>query len=273
MDIQYFERLWREGKTSGTSEESYWDNRAEEFNNSVYSSTSDMRVNKIIDFLSINGMLTEESSILDIGCGPGRFAVEFAKRAENVVGIDISERMLDFAVKNAQSKKLTNVSYKKLNWVEADLEDYGWNKKFDLVTAINCPGIKDRNTLEKMMEASRKYCFLSSFVERADSVKDFIVSEILKLGGSKFYNNTIYSIVNILWLSGYYPGIAYFDSDLERERPVEEAYAYYCSSIKTDRGLNDEQKNSIMDYLKKSSENGIVREKVRSKTAWIYWKV
>lgn len=273
MDIQYFEQLWREGRASGASEESYWDNRAEEFNNSVYSSTSEMRVNKIINFLSVNGMLTKESSVLDIGCGPGRFAVEFAKRAKNVVGIDISGRMLDFAVKNVQSQKLTNVSYKKLNWVEADIEANGWNKKFDLVTAINCPGIKDRNTLEKMMKASRKYCFLSNFVERTDSVRDFIVSEILKLEGSKFCSNTIYSIINILWLLGYYPSITYFDFEIERERTVEDAYAYYCSSIKMDGRLNNEQRNSIMDYLKKSSENGIIREKVRSKTALVYWQV
>jgi hypothetical protein len=78
-------------------------------------------------------------------------------------------------------------------------------KKFDLVTAINSPGIHDRITQEKMIEASKGYCFLSNFVDRTDSVQDILRTEILK--------------------------------------------------------------------LEEISVNGFVMGKVRTKTAWIYWKV
>lgn len=273
MDIQYFEQLWREGKVNKGSNESYWDSRAEEFNKSVHSDSSKERVDGILDFLSINHMLNTEDSVLDVGCGPGRFSVEFSKRAANVIAADISEQMLDLAVKNAEYEKINNLSFQKTNWEEFSLEEYGWNKKFDLVTAINCPGIKDRSTLEKMINASKKYCFLTYFVERSDSVRDFIDKNIINRGENKFYNNTVYSIINILWLLGYYPGITYFDSNWERTMPVDAACDYYCSSIENDGGLTDEQKENIRKYLRESSENDIVRERIYSKTAWVYWRV
>jgi len=273
MDIHYFEHIWTEEKNSGTAEESYWDNRAEEFNKSAYSGGSNNRISNIFEFLTNNGMLDRGSSVLDIGCGPGRFANKFAQVAGTVKGIDISGRMLDFAANNAEANNLTNVSYEKMDWGQANLDGMGWNRKYDLVTAINCPGINNKATLDKMVAASRKYCFLSHFVQRTDSVKDFIVSDILKLDGNTFKKDRIYSIFNILWLSGYYPGIVYHDSEQERVRPVNEAYDYYCSLIKTEKSLSNSQMNSIRDYIIKSSEDGLVKEIIKSKTAWLFWKV
>jgi len=41
-------------------------------------------------------------SLIDIGCGPGTYSVEFAKRGANVLGIDLSQKMLDKAKNNAE---------------------------------------------------------------------------------------------------------------------------------------------------------------------------
>jgi ubiquinone/menaquinone biosynthesis C-methylase UbiE len=41
-------------------------------------------------------------SLIDICCGPGNYSVEFAKRGANVLGIDLSQKMLDKARKNAK---------------------------------------------------------------------------------------------------------------------------------------------------------------------------
>jgi ubiquinone/menaquinone biosynthesis C-methylase UbiE len=46
-------------------------------------------------------------SLLDIGCGPGLYSVEFARRGANVHGLDISRKMLDKARNNA---KMTNTT-------------------------------------------------------------------------------------------------------------------------------------------------------------------
>lgn len=41
-------------------------------------------------------------SLIDIGCGPATYSVEFAKRGANVLGMDISQKMLDKARNNAK---------------------------------------------------------------------------------------------------------------------------------------------------------------------------
>ena len=273
MDITDFYRLWTEGKAAEASGKAFWDNRAGEFNKLVCQGSPDARIKNIVDYLLSNNLLTKNSSVLDIGCGPGRFAIEFGKRSTDVTGLDISDKMLDYAVNNAQADHLTNVSFKNLNWDEVSLEERGWVKKYDLVTAINSPGIHDQVTLEKMIAASKGYCFLSNFVDRADSVQDIIRKEILKLKGVKFYSNTVYSIFNILWLMGYYPFITYVDTDREHVRPFEEAFVYYKTLLETADNLGDENNDLIRMYLEEISVDGFVTEKVRSKTAWIYWKV
>ncbi|MFZ3102183.1 MAG: class I SAM-dependent methyltransferase [Desulfitobacteriaceae bacterium] len=273
MDLDYFTRLWSEKTATRTSGKSFWNNRAAEFNKLVCQGSSDERIKKIVGFLSHNSLLTKNSTVLDIGCGPGRFAVEFAKKSTDVTGLDISDNMLDYAVKNAEAASLTNVSFKNLNWDEVNLEDYGWRKRFDLVTAINSPGIHDQSTLEKMIAASKGYCFLSNFVDRVDSVQDIIRTEILKLKEGKFYSNTVYSILNILWLTGYYPSIAYVDTDLDHVRTVEEACVYYGTLFAAENNSGDEKNRLIRSYLEGISINGFVTEKVRTKTAWIYWQV
>lgn len=49
-----------------------------------------------------------EKSLIDIGCGPGVYSVEFAKRGANVFSLDISRKMLDKAKDNSKvaNKKL-----------------------------------------------------------------------------------------------------------------------------------------------------------------------
>lgn len=273
MDIQYFSRLWSEGQAAKASGKSFWDNRADEFNKLVCQGSPDERIRKIVEFLSHNSLLTKNSSVLDIGCGPGRFAVEFAKKSTQVTGIDISDKMLDYAKKNAEAENLTNIFFENLNWDEVNLEEYGWGKKYDLVTAINSPGIHDQSTLEKMINASKGYCFLSNFVDRSDSIQDFIRTNVLKLEEKRFYHNVVYSIFNILWLTGYYPMITYVDTDREHVRTVEEACVYYSTLFETENNTGDEKTNLIRSYLEEISLDGFVTEKVRTKTAWIYWKV
>ena len=124
-----------------------------------------------------------------------------------------------------------------------------------------------------MIDASKGYCFLSNFVDRTDSVQDIIRTDIFQLKALKFYCNTVYSIFNILWITGYYPSIAYIDTDREHVRTVEEACVYYRTLFETQDNLGDENNDLIRIYLEEISVDGFVTEKVRTKTAWIFWRV
>jgi 23S rRNA (uracil1939-C5)-methyltransferase len=84
------------------------------------------------DFIQINGTINKlmikqavdllevssDDSIVDFFCGIGNFSLPFSTIAKRVLGLELNQRMVDQAERNAQSNKLHNVKH-----VVADLYD------------------------------------------------------------------------------------------------------------------------------------------------------
>ncbi len=273
MDINYFEQVWSKKKTDKTACQAFWDGRAEEFNEKKQKNRGDKRLNGVLELLVTKGMLKEDGCILDIGCGPGKYSVEFARHAKSVAGIDISPKMIEFAGENARVAGLENTSFNTMDWEAADLAALGWERKFDLVFASMCPGINSRSTLEKMVKAGKGFCFISTFVERKDSVRDALSSFIDWENAKRDFSKTIYCGFNILWLMGFHPEITYLDTEWENVYTLEKAVSMYTSHFEMSHPLSSGQKAYISEYLGKISENGHVNEKIDAKIAWMYWKI
>jgi 2-polyprenyl-3-methyl-5-hydroxy-6-metoxy-1,4-benzoquinol methylase len=70
-------------------------------------------VNHIMQVLSKRlGMSLRPLSVVDYGCGTGRLTLPLSKRADQVIGLDISAGMLDEARKNTAKENVTNVDYR-----------------------------------------------------------------------------------------------------------------------------------------------------------------
>lgn len=78
-------------------------------------------VNNLIALLAIK----PNSSVLDLCCGPGRHALEFARRGFSVTGVDRTKRYLEEARKRAEKEKL------KLELVQKDMRRFRRPGKFD----------------------------------------------------------------------------------------------------------------------------------------------
>jgi SAM-dependent methyltransferase len=55
--------------------------------------------------------LAPGSTVLDVGCGPGRHSIELARRGMLVTGIDISEAFITLATEAAQGEQLTSAAF------------------------------------------------------------------------------------------------------------------------------------------------------------------
>lgn len=273
MDIQYFENIWSGRKSDKEENRAFWDGRAEEFNANAYKEEGRERLNKVFELLTSKGLLAKNGSVLDIGCGPGKYSVEFAKRSKNVAGVDLSPKMIEFAKENAAKEELSNVTFNVMDWAEADLKAIGWEKKFDLVFASMCPAIINRDALEKMISASKGYCFMSSFVERKNSLKDYLSQNVDLDKANSSFEKTAYCSFNILWLLGYYPDITYIDTEWEQFWTLERAVECYCTQLEMGRSINDGLRASVKNCMEQISENGMVKESIKAKIAWMYWKV
>lgn len=93
-------------------------------------------------------------TVLDIGCGSGRYAVEFAKRgAARVVGVDYAPGMLALAREYAKREGVdARCEFKEGDFTTATLEE-----KFDVVIAIGVFDYQDQPAafMRRMRERSR----------------------------------------------------------------------------------------------------------------------
>ncbi|MFA9464803.1 MAG: class I SAM-dependent methyltransferase [Velocimicrobium sp.] len=71
-------------------------------------------------------------ALLDLGCGAGIYAEEFAKAGFCVTGIDLSKRSIDYAKQSARKQEL-DICYYNNNYMDVEFD-----KKFDVVTLIYC---------------------------------------------------------------------------------------------------------------------------------------
>jgi ubiquinone/menaquinone biosynthesis C-methylase UbiE len=107
----------------------HWDLLADKYNkNSKEDRTGGFAFEKYVNIPSIFSLFPKNASnVLDLGCGNGIFTVELAKIFPNVVGIDISKKMLK------EAKKIG----KGVSFIQHDLEKPfpKFDFKFDLITA------------------------------------------------------------------------------------------------------------------------------------------
>jgi len=271
--IQFFDGLWpkkdKGGKDRQQEKKSLWDNRAEQFN----SYGTDERREKIVALLLEKNMLHGESTVLDIGCGPGKFAKEFARTAKQVIGIDISAKMLAYARENVAAEGLNNADFRQLDWETADITELQWHKKFSLVTGIMSPAFSSRQNLDKMIAVSNHYCMICHFVERQDPLEQELRKAVLGQDKSdQFGHRELYCSLNILWLYRLYPEIVYFDLEKEVVLPVEQASQNYINKFACSVSLTAAQQAEIVKILEKKAENGLLKERTVSKVACICWQ-
>lgn len=60
--------------------------------------------------LEVSGV-TAQDSVLDVACGPGLVACEFAKHAKQVTGIDLTPAMIEQAAQRQQAQGLANLTW------------------------------------------------------------------------------------------------------------------------------------------------------------------
>jgi SAM-dependent methyltransferase len=86
-----------------------------------------------VDFLVDVLALEPGMRLLDAGCGPGRHALELARRGIDVVGVDASPDFIALAQAEAEADALA------VEFVEADVRSLAFTEEFDAVICV-CQG-------------------------------------------------------------------------------------------------------------------------------------
>lgn len=256
-----------------SEEEVAWDARADRFNEYQQTNKSPIE-DQVLSYLA-ECVLSQEFNVLDIGGGSGRYAIPLAKRSKEVVMTDFSANMLAHARNNASAEGVSNINFEKLDWSEADLKALGWEQAFDVVFASMCPALRTSEGLEKMIAASKKYCFINQFIVDKDSVGIFLDEhlEIERTFDPHNDRDSVERFFNELWKRGFDPQIRYAVDEYHKEMSFEEA----LSILEKDYGATAREKGkNIKDLLEEYRKNeGTNNIPVRGKTvsAMILWEI
>jgi len=62
-------------------------------------------------FKQIKNIIPKGSTVLDVGCGTGRLAFQFAEHCKSIVGLDLSSKNISLANTNLKSNPKNNISF------------------------------------------------------------------------------------------------------------------------------------------------------------------
>ncbi|MCP5498082.1 MAG: class I SAM-dependent methyltransferase [Leptospiraceae bacterium] len=85
------------------------------------------------DFIEKEINFDKSKKIIDIACGTGRHSIELTKRGYNVIGIDLSESLLERARKKAKEQNLS------ISFYQHDARKLPFKNEFDLAIML-CEG-------------------------------------------------------------------------------------------------------------------------------------
>lgn len=265
-------KLWQASNPQ-TLEESFafWEGRADEFNAITHQKNKNER-RSLVAYLEERGALQSGFSVLDIGCGAGRHALEFGPLVKLVTGIDISPKMIDHARRNSAEAGLENTEFAVTPWQTIDIDALGWQRRFDFVFASMSPAIDSEETLLKMNAASRGFCFMSGFIKRSD----LLLRELLRrmapdLDFHPHMGNIIYAF-NLLWERGIYADVTCMDNNWTNDWDLPTAMAAYSKDIKRRLPERDDLDAAIEKELRGLAVAGRLTRSMSSKVAWLFWK-
>lgn len=250
-----------------------WNNRAKDFAENTNRNNGQKRRQRVLDFLEQEGALQEGFKVLDIGAGPGNFAIPIARIASQVTALEPAPEMVKILRERAATENLKNIEIMQRTWQEVDVEKEGLVGQFDLVFASMTPGVQDPETLEKMIKASKGYCYLSGFSGHRwgqayrELWKFFYNEDVGDSPGDIFYP------FGLLYSMGYRPSFRFTTHQRVHEHTIEKATEIILKFFERYMDISAEAKKEIEDYVLKHAENGIFRQKINGCSGMMVWRV
>ncbi|CAH1203759.1 tRNA 5-carboxymethoxyuridine methyltransferase [Paenibacillus plantiphilus] len=167
-----WEKAWKEDahitvkkmKSAGIDPAHSFDQKANTFNEEVFSEEGRRRAKRIMSWLEDQGVAFKEKSILDIGAASGGFSVPFAQRGANVTAVESSLPLVELMNENISGLTSGTVEIVPVPFEDIDIGAKGWEQAFDLVFVSMCPVLIDWESVEKVLSCAREFCYMSMSV-------------------------------------------------------------------------------------------------------------
>ena len=262
IDFSFWNEMWKQSyydREKGIRANpllEYWDKRANDF--SLMRKSNDYDFGRKV-YAALSSVLTPDSSMLDIGAGPGSFTIPFAQHIKSVTAIEPSKGMVTVLKENAKELNVENINI--IEELVQDLpQDGSPDFQFDLV-AISLvlwmfPDVWPR--ILQMEQYSKGYCAIVASIPDWKNPREASKSDVQEFQ----------ILYNMLFSQGRSPNVSIID--YRCERTVEDEiecrkiiYEQYYGDLTT--AAEEQIKKEI---IAKSKDNKCL---ISSRSAIIWW--
>ena len=198
-------------------------------------------------------LITKDSSVMDVGCGAGRYAIAFAQMCRNVIGTDLSPQMIDYAQKRADSMGLSHISFICEDWDAISIQERNYQNQFDFVFAHMTPAIHNTETLVKLQACSKKWCML---------VRHIHMETPLLIAAKQMLN-----------LSNQKTADSYVKQKRDMQRPIDVELTLLFEDVEKLTPLTPEVKEQLTHLAAAYTKDGMVHQTYEAPIFAMYWNV
>lgn len=222
----------------------------------------------VVDTLFQQGLLTPESSVLDIGSGTGTYALAFASRCAEVTALDMEPASLAILRAHAAQLGLNNITCQEGMW-----ETYRPDRTFSFVFTSMCPAICDYEELCRMESFSERACGIIAVTRGSYDLHRKRLMELLNARSPAGMTTEALWYFESLYLAGKQPNVKSLSNQYAYETPIEEACRrneIYFEIF----GIPAEQSRPLLQqYFTSQAKDGLVPDETRLNAAFISWSI
>ena len=274
---EFWEEQWKSLNAvptafSGYGSKETWNSMARDYGRNRDPEDFEDRIDATLARLEKNGIVFENASVLDVGCGTGCYAAAFARRGARVVALDISEKMLGRLREETASDPSSRITPLIADWKTLDLEGSGYVKAFDLVFANMTPAVTNPASFRKLMRASKRWCWYRSW---AGPRKNPLLERLHRAVNGKepqpFSGNFICAW-NLTCASGYFPDCSFETVRWTEKRQIDECIGFYSDYFSGGDGAKKAAITTKIDAsLSGITIDGFIENTVTGHTGSMLW--
>lgn len=273
-NAQFWANAWAEYRQAGNKRRpdpkawvEFWNHFSQSY--AKHNDDNKQTHQEIIDNLISQGAIQADDTLLDIGCGPGTYALPLADRGVKVTGLDTAGQMLStFKNKGDQAGLSAMIT----TW-QADWSDLPEEPAYDVAFASKSPAINDYNSLMKMTKVARKSCCLIGFAGKHDlELRRLLWDRLLREPAPTPSFDIIYPL-NILYQEGYRPNVTFYDYSHTEREPLAYLIEHYTRYFAMLGVSGPDVEASVRDFLQECAVDGYCLEKSSTTVGVMWWKV
>lgn len=260
-DLIDFNKLYFTQKSASSHKKKnvqMWNDKAQDMNLKVHNGDYNLFIQSKINLENVE-------SFLDVGCGPGTFALHYAPLVKQVIAFDFSPKMLEILEQNAKEK-----GYKNITSIEANIEG-DWNEIpiCDIALASRCFEVDDlKSALTNLNAHAKKAVFMSFRVG-----KSFLSDELLKVLKREITPRPDYIyVLNVLYQMGINAKVDFIPNEDKGLKGNLDIDGYIKSISWSLEGISENEEQRAREYFLQCKKEGSKLAFRNDAWALIYWE-